>query len=478
MVTVDGGETMPIAETRASRGLLRAAWLGFAVLTIFAGTVSAQEPLQASAATAAAGDASEVDAPTANEVEQAGIDELRTMVKLLEARVKELEASGKAPATTAPDEAIPAASQPVETVAGAEKAAPAAAAAPEPQEFPAFFRNTEISGFVDFYYGYNFNRPGIDNQLRNFDTKSSQFAFNLAEIALEKKPTETNRLGFRTDFGFGPASEIVHSYDPGGNDVFRHVQQAYLSYLAPVGKGLQVDVGKFVTPLGAEVIETKDNWNYSRSLLFALAIPYYHFGARATYPVNDKLTLAGYVVNGWNNVVDNNSGKTVGIQAIVKPTSKLTLIQNYFTGPEQTDFTDNDDDWRHLIDTTLIYSATPSLSLMANYDYGSDRIDGTGVHWQGVALYARYQANSWFALAPRFEWYDDHDGFTTGLRQTLKEFTITSEQKISGSLITRLEYRKDFSNEDYFVKPIDRLVSGQSTVTFGIVYAFSSLTDK
>ena len=32
---------------------------------------------------------------------------------------------------------------------------------------------------------------------------------------------------------------------------------------------------------GAEVIETHSNWNYSRSLLFAWAIPYYHMGLRA-----------------------------------------------------------------------------------------------------------------------------------------------------------------------------------------------------
>ena len=40
----------------------------------------------------------------------------------------------------------------------------------------------------------------------------------------------------------------------------------------PVGRGLTLDVGKFVTQHGAEVIESKDNWNYSRSFMFALAI--------------------------------------------------------------------------------------------------------------------------------------------------------------------------------------------------------------
>ncbi len=47
---------------------------------------------------------------------------------------------------------------------------------------------------------------------------------------------------------------------------------------------MQIDAGKFVTPIGAEVIESQDNWNYTRSTLFGYAIPFYHTGLRATVP--------------------------------------------------------------------------------------------------------------------------------------------------------------------------------------------------
>ena len=73
----------------------------------------------------------------------------------------------------------------------------------------------------------------------------------------------------------------MNAFEPGGPQYLDNVQQGYLSVLVPAGKGLQIDFGKFVTPHGAEVIETRDNWNYSRGLLFALAIPYYHMGARS-----------------------------------------------------------------------------------------------------------------------------------------------------------------------------------------------------
>ena len=154
-------------------------------------------------------------------------------------------------------------------------------------------------------------------------------------MALEKKPTTDSRAGFRIDLDYGSAAAIVAGAEPGGTTIYQNIQQAYVSYLAPTSTGsLQIDFGKFVTPAGNEVIETKDNWNYSRGLLFALAIPYYHAGVRAAYSPNDKVTVTGYVVNGWNNVVDNNSGKSLGVSVTVKPTPALALTENYIGGPE------------------------------------------------------------------------------------------------------------------------------------------------
>jgi len=358
--------------------------------------------------------------------------------------------------------------------APAPTAAPSAAPSPEPSPEaapPAGPAPIEVTGFVDTYYGYNFNKPPVDTQLRNFDTKHNQLSFGLLEVALEQKPTAKNRLGFRADLDYGPTTDIVHAAEPGGSDIFKAFEQGYLSWLAPVGKGLQFDAGKFVTPAGAEVIETKDNWNYSRSLLFALAIPYYHMGVRATYNVNDKVALAGYLVNGWNDAVDNNSGKTIAFQAVVKPHPKLSVVANFMGGPEQKSDTA---DKRYLWDGVVTFNATPALSLMVNYDYGKDRIAGVPVRWQGVAAYARYQVIPTWAVTPRVEWVDDKDAFMTGTSQTLKEFTITSENKIDGGLLARLEFRRDMSDVPFFLKEGGATVKGQNTFTVGLVYGFGT----
>jgi hypothetical protein len=356
-------------------------------------------------------------------------------------------------------------------VAPAPSPSPTPAAAAPPDEPEAKAAPIEVLGFVDTYYGFDFNRPNGDVQLRNFDTKHNQLSLGLLEVALEQKPTAASRLGFRADLDFGPTTDMIHAAEPGGADIFKAFEQAYLSWLAPAGKGLQLDVGKFVTPHGAEVIEAKDNWNYSRSLLFALAIPYYHVGVRGTYAVSDKVSLGGFFVNGWNNAVDNNSGKTFGLQAIVKPHAKVTLAQNVMMGPEQAD---NTADSRFLSDTTLTFNATSTLSLMLNYDRGTDTIAGTGVTWQGIAAYARIQATPTWAFSPRVEWLDDADGFMTGVSQSVKEITLTSEHKVSGGLLARLELRRDMAEEAFFLKDDGSLSKSQTTFALGLVYAFGS----
>jgi hypothetical protein len=344
--------------------------------------------------------------------------------------------------------------------------APAATAAPD-EATPPGPAPIEVSSFVDTYYGYFFNKPEGNVPLRNFDTKHNTFSLGLVEVAAEQKVTTANRLGFRLDLVAGPTADLVNAYEPGGLQFLRNVEQAYGSYL--FGKKLQVDVGKFVTPAGAEVIETKDNWNYSRSLLFALAIPYYHAGIRATVPVSDKVTFSGMLINGWNDVQDNNAGKSWGVGAILKPTAKITLAQNFIGGAEQAD---NTSDKRFLTDTTLTVAATDKLSLMANYDYGSDSVLGSDVQWQGIAVYARLQVLPSWALTPRFEWFDDADGFATGAAQKVKEFTFTTEQKLGGKLLTRIEYRHDFSDVPFFPKN-GALSKNQDNLTVGVVYAFS-----
>ena len=406
------------------------------------------------------------------------MEELEEQVKQLRAEVAALKGSDKT-AIAATAATVPAQSNLV-------TAAPAAApgAAPPGPSLAGLLGSTTLSGFVDVYYEQNFNNPASQtNGSRFFDQGANMFGLNLVELVVDKAPEATNsRTGYHVALGFGQAMNAVNGSDHAGLGFDQYLKEAYFSYLAPVGKGLQIDVGKFVTPAGAEVIETKDNWNYSRGLLFSYAIPYYHFGMRAKYAFNDKYSLSGFFVNGWNNVVDNNSGKTYGVGFGWNPNKKFGIAQNYMAGPEQNNLNTN---WRQLSDTVITYSPTSRLSFIVNGDYGrGDRITdpvtaivSPPVFWTGVAGYVCYAFSGTSAFSTRYEYYDDHNGFTTGTAQHLNEFTTTVERLLAHHIISRIEFRHDVSSQPVFFKGTTPVLA-QNTLAAGMVFTFDSREAK
>lgn len=366
-----------------------------------------------------------------------------------------------------------------ELSASAEVAESAVAAAPPQQDTLGgqleginFFSGVKFSGFLDAYYGFDFNEPADGKvTFRNFDFNHNSLTLSQVTFDVTKAVSESSPLGYMLQLDFGPTANWVNTGDFGiDNSTAAHFLQYYLSGRVPVGRGLTLDVGKFVTQHGAEVIDTRADWNYSRSLLFAWAIPYYHFGLRATYPASDKVTLAAYLVNGWNNVLDTNGGKTGGFQFVWNPTSRFSFLQNYMLGPEQAG---NSDDVRHLFDSLITVKLHDKITFMTNFDYGWDRVKGDHAHWIGTANYLKFQVTDTFALIPRFEFYNDPQGFTTGTRQQLKEFTITPEFLINENLVTRFEYRHDWSNAATFsVSDPDDNPRKQHTVGVGMILKF------
>lgn len=350
----------------------------------------------------------------------------------------------------------------------AQAPAPAPTPAAAPAAAPTWsIGGIDFSGFVDGYYEFNANHPADKfNQYRNFDERANQFSLNLAKITLSHDP---DPVGFRIDLGYGRAFETVHASEEGPS-IFRNLEQAFVSFKPTKAKGFEADFGEFVTSAGAEVIETKDNWTYSRSILFAYAIPYYHFGLRTSMPITKTITGGFQLVNGWNNVEDNNSGKTIGLTgAFTKP--KYTLNVNYYTGPEKKD---SNKGWRNLIDTTLLLTPSSVLNMYINYDYAQERnLDGSLSHYQGIAGAAHEQLTSHFALVQRVEYFNDPQGFSLGTAQTQNEFTLTGEYKWVEGLLTRVEYRRDHSDHNVFTRGNSPFANqNQNTLAVGVIGFF------
>ncbi|MEP6999404.1 MAG: outer membrane beta-barrel protein, partial [bacterium] len=166
---------------------------------------------------------------------------------------------------------------PVGTAAGmkadpAPKADSAATAPAAP--IPTFFTEIQANAFSSFGYTYNLNSPASRlNGYRVFDSDANTFSVDVAELVLQRVIAKPGEAGFRIDLEVGGA--IPQKTQALGLSIGQgaDLQQAMVSYLAPVGEGLRLDFGKFVTPLGSEVIEGYDGYNdnYSRSFLFNYA---------------------------------------------------------------------------------------------------------------------------------------------------------------------------------------------------------------
>ena len=425
-----------------------------------------------------------------DQVPSAGVQLVRTMEDLrerilldridqLEKRLSELEAHRAS--TQSPSTPEHAAGEPASTTSSGGSQGPATtppatttpAQEPAPASSPTWSEGPiDFSGLVDFYYLYNANHPASQtNQLYNFDVKANQFSLNMAKLSLGHSP---DPVGFQVDLGFGRAFDMIHAGEPSTAPSFlRNIEQAYVSLKPAQLKGLEVDFGQFVTSAGAEVIETHSNWNYSRSLLFAWAIPYYHFGLRTSFPVGKHFTGGVQVVNGWNNTEDNNTGKTLGFTGTIT-TSKLAWSNTYYTGPENVG---TNTGWRNLYDTVFLLTPNSKLNAYLNFDYGQNK-SGSGfseftAKWYGVAGALRFQANGKWAFTPRVEWFKDRDGFSTGGAQDLKEFTFTGEYKMLEGVLGRLEYRHDWSNQPFFDRGgTPASYKSQDTVALGIVGYF------
>lgn len=91
----------------------------------------------------------------------------------------------------------------------------------------------------------------------------------------------------------------------------------------------------------------------------------------------------------------------------------------------------------------------------------------------GGAAYARYQFTPKFAMAGRFEYLSDRGGLFSGATQALKEHTMTAEYKLAEGFLMRGEYRRDYSNQPFFLTERPGLLKQeQNTATLGLVWWF------
>lgn len=328
-------------------------------------------------------------------------------------------------------------------------------------------------------YAQHVEAPGGLPRYRAFDLRSDQPALGLLHLGVAHRP---DWLGFRVDAGVGDLADAYFRSDPAATDhrdVARglsYLEQAFVSVELPVGHGLSLDAGKFGTPVGLEDNESASNWNYSRSLLFTLAEPSYHTGLRATVRATDALAFTGFWLNGWDtNVLDGNGMRSFALAATWEA-GDVQVVAVYAAGLERavTHLADPTLAFRHELDASVVYRLRSWLRFAATADYGIDARGGEA-QWWGVGGYGRASVLPWLALVLRGEHYEDPQGFTSGTAQRIAEATATVEAStLVGpvTLIGRLEYRRDQSDEPVFAWGNGARITHQDSTTAAVIAAF------
>ncbi|MGB8480087.1 MAG: outer membrane beta-barrel protein [Acidobacteriaceae bacterium] len=326
----------------------------------------------------------------------------------------------------------------------------------------------QLSGLLDGYYSWNDNHPGNHvNVAHEFDGYNSTPRLNVAEAGLSRDPAP---LGFEVDGGAGDLYKLVDADEP--DSPLRNFLQMYASYKFKQVHDLDLDFGKFQTSAGIEAAETLSGWNYSRSLLFVYAQPNYHFGIRSEVPWGEHLKTGLQWVNGWNHVLGGNGWRTVA------GTSELTflkrsLYQDYYYGPEHVDGALRP---RGLYDVTFLASVRPSLKVDVNVDAGYQRRSSSTATWHGIAGSLQWAPTARIAVSPRYEWFHDVEGFTSGTPQILQEVTLTAGYNLHRGLTARSEFRFDHSDNGFFPRGAAMVPTQQQpTLLLGLIASFGSL---
>jgi hypothetical protein len=373
--------------------------------------------------------------------------------------------------------------------------------APEKRRLSESLR-LDFYGYIEGSYTQNFNNPSSRiNQLRIFDVNSNQFRPNVAQVVLEREAkaegSGLDRLGFHVKFNAGRDSDFI-----GGVNLstWADLQEFYVQYIAPVGRGLNLQVGQINSLVGYEVVESPRNANYSRSWLFGLGQPFTTRGVRASYEFSKQVSLSVGAITFINSArADTRHDPLVEYALAVSPSEKVKLTLYGLAGPRDG-LSGTTGGTVMLMGGFMSWQVSEQTSAVveayyANQSNSSTISSGRNARWDGVAAYLIHDFTKEWGIRLRGEMFEDAGGFvacqgTTDYQpranvcfgatsiasapataQTLWEVTSTLQYKPFASLMTRLECRYDKSNQNVF-QVGGRATSYQPTLSLDVVYLF------
>lgn len=328
-----------------------------------------------------------------------------------------------------------------------------------------------LSGYIDAGYTHANRNIETGFSTRVFDSQNNSFALHQIGVLIAKQPKEG--FGGVVNITAGKDAQVTNSTGAPASQF--DVTQAYAQYATGP---LTVIAGKYVTMHSTEVIWSPGNTNISRSILFG-AVPFTHTGVRGIYAASDALTITFGVNNGWDQLQDQNSGKTAEFHVSFTPIKPLTLMLSGMSGSEPVNAgtATATNGARNSFNAIGTYALTDAISLGAEYigvsqEKFTSLVNGSSIDakYSGQAFYVTYMITPKWRAVGRLESFNDDDGFHFGTVGTkYKEFTATGAYLPNASIELRAELRRDDANNAVFVE------TGGATSKTLMTYALQAL---
>jgi Putative beta-barrel porin-2, OmpL-like. bbp2 len=324
-----------------------------------------------------------------------------------------------------------------------------------------------IGGYIDTYFGYQTNRPNYSN-IGYFvsSNRHNEFNVNLAYIDLRYR-SQTLRARFVP--GVGTYMNANYVQEPG---VLKNIVEANVGIALWKEKNIWIDMGVLGSPYTNESAISKDHLMYTRS--FAPEnVPYYLTGIKASVPLNSTFNLYLYVLNGWQVITENNTGKSIGTQLEIRPNKNLLLNWNTFVGDERSEIR-REFRQRYFSDFFLIAKLGEKVDFTSCVYAGIQKRQGLsdGVWWQANAI-GRYHFTTKISLSGRIEYFSDpknifQQNMVGPAKVNVGSGGLCLNYKTTNQSLLRLDVRQFFSSTNSF--------TGASGDTRGNLWIVGNLT--
>jgi hypothetical protein len=312
----------------------------------------------------------------------------------------------------------------------------------------------KIGGYIDSYFGYNFSKPKDGNNPYFVSmNRNNEVNINLAYIDLVYTD---ERIRARFVPGFGTYMNANYAAESGA---LKYIIEGSIGIKVFANKNIWIDAGVLGSPYTNESAISRDHLMYTRSFAPEY-VPYYLSGIKASIPLSKKVNAYLYLLNGWQQIQDQNNGKSIGTQIEYRPNDKNLFNWNTYIGDERSSFAP-DNRMRYFTDVFWIYNPDGKFSITSCAYIGvqeqidSDKKKDNKIWWQANII-GRVKFSPKSSVSARIEYFSDPNNIQITPITTLGGFQSYStglcyNLKITQNLLFRLEGRQFFSDRKMYV---------------------------